>query len=323
MMRMNNQDASNKITIIATLSIILICYACSRKKMIHDHHVHLFSDSLIENLRLDPVRSFYLKGSNESYSNIDTVLRSNKAKRVWLISTGYGFDKNTMTEAELVSKVAKENDFLSGIVERHPKKLLPFYGIDLMIPEALEEIRRCHRDLNFYGIKLHFHSSKVNLRNKKTRELLKPIFEFLCEKHIPVLIHFWNHKSDFGSDDLTLFFNDILDSDESCKIIFAHMAGDGRMTSSNKDLVEQLIEINSIKKHQVYFETSGFFHVNSILSNEISNEEKLGLLNKIGFDRILFGTDYPAYSYEESVTGMTKIGLTEKQIEFILTNTID
>jgi uncharacterized protein len=288
-----------------------------------DHHVHLMSPALVTELKFDFTGHEITDAQQMAYTHIDSILEESRADKIVLISTGYAFNKDTRSEDSLHQLVINENNFLSKIVGNSPGRLKGFYGINPLLPFALDEIKRCHDQLNFTGIKFHFHSSKIDLRDSTTVQYLLPIFDYLASNHIPVLIHFQNHLPDFGREDVRIFFNTILNKQKPLKIIFAHTGGDGLITYQTKEIVDEILNQDKEKFHKIYFEISGAVLPQETFPLELPDSEKVMLFEKIGYDRILFGTDYPVLKYDEFINTLrARLGLSEMILNKIVRNTV-
>ena len=310
--------------IILMFTISLALASCSTKKQLWDNHCHVFSDALYHHLKSRAKGSELLMGPAEKYSNIDTILLNNSADKVILISTGYAFSHGQRYLPEQLETLVKlENNYLSDLIETDKNKLLGFYGINPLEPFALSEIKRCHTSLNFHGIKMHFHASRVDFQEEETVSKLKLVFPYIQEHSIPVIIHFKNHKWDFSKEDIAAFFEQIIDLSKPTTLIFAHMAGDGLITQKTIETVSEILSFEKNSKLNLYFDLSAIVYKDFFEGIEVSDIEKKKLLEKIGYDRLLFGSDYSARIYDEYIILLTeRLSLSKKEVKQILTNNI-
>lgn len=228
------------------------------------------------------------------YTQIDSILKYNRADRIYLISTGYAFydiANDMQTEIELK---LKEHNHLSNAVHRYPDKIIPFYGVNPLKPYAIQLLDRCRTNLNFHGVKIHMHASHVDFRKDEHVAALRGIFQYTAQHDIPVLLHFPNHKFDFGDAEVDFFFSEILPQQKSQTLVFAHMGGGGLLKEKDLNIVNSILE-NSARypHHSIWFELSGFVNKQYDMVDTVSKTEKLNILRQIGFDRIFFGSDYP------------------------------
>ena len=286
-----------------------------------NHHVHLFSKSLLDELKKEKQGIELFKGSIEQYCDIDTIMSKVKSDKILLISTGYGFSKEENNNRELKDLLQQENDFLFNAYSKYENRIFPFIGIDPTESYSLEEIRRCHTKFDKYGIKLHFHSSKVELLDTVEVKIMKPLFDFARVVNIPLLIHFKNHESDFGKSQIESFFQNYTNKNSPLTIIFAHTGGDGLINEKTKEIVKEILTQNQKYNQNIYFEISSAIWHSYVKQYEISDVEKYELLKEIGFDKIIYGTDYPARAFD-SFTAQLKyrLNLTDKELDMIKKN---
>ncbi len=290
-------------------------------KQVIDYHVHIFSDALLNNLKQEKYGANFITGDPNQYTDIEQIISQNPVKKLVLISTAYGFRLNRIDPDQEIRLVLAEHNRLSTIADKHPDQIYPFYGIHPLRPYALEAIKRCHQILHFTGIKLHFNASQVDFRKAEHIDRLKQIFAYTGEHQIPTLIHFSNHRSDFGEKEVMQFFHDVLDPAVQQTIIFAHMGGGGWITERSIITIESIlsqIESSIGNAHEIYFELSGIIHEKWGHKSEVSDYQKNILIKRIGMDKILFGSDYPvanSASYLKSLQHRLK--LTAKEMKQI------
>jgi len=272
-------------------------------------------------LRKDKQGIELIQGPNELYINIDTIMSKVKSDKVVLISTGYGFKKEGKNEKELIKLLKEENDYLFQACSKYEKRIFPFIGIDPTEDYSFKEILRCSTKFDKYGIKLHFHSSKVELLDAVVVKKMKSIFDYASTENIPLLIHFKNHKSDFGKMQIESFFQNYTNKNKPLTIIFAHTGGDGMINEKTKEIVKEILTQNNKYNQNIYFEISTAIWDRYVKQYEITDAEKYELLNEIGFDKIVYGTDYPAREFETYAEQLKyRLNLTNKEIEMIKTN---
>lgn len=309
------------------LSHLAICLYCilfllpagnSQSKIKTDHHVHIFSPELLTQIKRHKYGAAQFKKADFMYSDIDSILKYNDVQRLWLISTGYAFrqaSENIQTDIRLK---LKEQNILSNAALKYPNRIIPFYGIDPTKPYALQLLKRSHLYLNFAGIKLHFHASHIDFRKIEHSEALTEILTYTGRHQIPVLIHFPNHKSDFGKIEVDYFFDYILPKGFKQTLIFAHLGSSGWLTEKSLVIIDSIIDHmnKSSIEHNIKFEISGIVSNQYKELEQLSDISKLVLLRKIGFKNLFFGSDYPlthAQSYFNSMISRLKLTKKEKK----------
>jgi predicted TIM-barrel fold metal-dependent hydrolase len=77
------------------------------------------------------------------------------------------------------------NEFVAGLVSRHPSRLIFFASIDPGVEGFMEEMERMHQDLNCRGVKISPMYQGVHPHDKRYHEIYA-----YCEKHgLPILTH--------------------------------------------------------------------------------------------------------------------------------------
>jgi len=282
-----------------------------------DHHVHIFSPELLKELKSHKYGAEQFQGPVHLYADIDTIMKLNQAKKIWLISTAYAYRETSESEALEIQQQLSEQNFLSNAALKYPNRIETFYGINPIKSYALQLIKRSHQFLNFTGIKLHFHASHIDFRKNEHVEALKEIFEYTAKHHLPILIHFQNHKSDFGKAEVDYFFNYILPQGLPQSLIFAHLGGGGWMTEKSILIAESIIDnLNrSTKQHKIKFEISGILSDRYKDYESLEDQRKYEVLSDIGFDKLLFGSDYPLINSSSYFNMVCKrLDLSKKEI---------
>jgi predicted TIM-barrel fold metal-dependent hydrolase len=277
------------------LVLLLPLLAKSQSRLPIDHHVHFFSPELADDIRK---QGYALTVPDSMITDVDFILKVNRADRLVLISGGYAYSQSVQKTRQKDRRraVEAENDLLAEYVRQYPKRLLGFYGLNPLEKFALKEMKRCHEELQLQGLKLHFHGSGINMRAAKHRKKLRKIFEYAAGEDIPVLLHFKNDLKDFGPGDARLFISEILDRLPPLTIIFAHMGGDGGFTRETKAVLAAFADYfeKGKTKHHLYFELSGVVVYRDMdYPGKLPYEELTRLIRRIGPKRVLFGSDYP------------------------------
>jgi len=310
------------------ITYILIIFLISKtiwSQSINDetwnHHVHIFSPLLLDNLRINTESSRLIQGANELYTNIDTIMNKAISDRIVLISAGYGYSKELKTEEQLARLLSAENDYLFEAYNLYKERIFPFVGIDPSESYSLEELKRCYFLFDKFGIKLHFHSSKIELLNFVEIERIKPIFQFASSNRIPLLIHFKNHNKNFGKEDVEAFFKNLTNKKNKLTIIFAHTSGDGIINEKTREIATEILKINEEYQQNIYFDISAAIWDKYLNNYELSDKDKRELLNEIGFEKIIYGSDYPATEFESFRQRLKyRLNLTDEEFIQITTN---
>ena len=294
--------------------------------VLHDKHVHIMSPQLIS---LWKSMGIQFSKAEYYYSDIDTIFNATKAQSVSLISMAYVYSSEEFggNSENIEEMVRNENNYLAYAKLKHPNKIKAFYGIDPLQGFALSEIKRCHIELNLDGIKLHHNASQVYLTEPDHLGRVKSIFEYASKNRIPILMHFDNSHQKFGKTDVKILADSVLAGLEHVNLQIAHFGTSGGFNQKTKDVIDAFIELfqakHSISKHKITFDISAVCldkdadGVSKLTTKEF--DELATYCKKLGFERIVFGTDYPLYRSDEYLNLLIKkMKLTKDEINNLL-----
>lgn len=307
-------------------SVILILFlqvACTEpvRCQTYDHHVHCLSPELIKSwksLGIQFSRPDYM------YANVDSILKFNAARRVTLISMAYVYSSEEYGtgKANAYDMIKAENDYVFRWRKINPKRIKAYFGIDPLHDSALVEARRCIKILRMDGMKMHFNASQVSLLRQEHLEKVKPLFELASATRIPVLLHFDNSRSQFGEPDVRTLVDSILLRQRYVNLQIAHFGTSGGFNDRTKKVLDAFLRLYeerpALKKLNLFFDISAVCltkdseGVRKLTDAEF--DELANYCRKIGFHRIVFGTDYPLYNANEYKTILeAKLWLTSKE----------
>ena len=316
------------------LSLLLVCcspklttsHSINSETQLFDCHVHLMSPDLIADWK---AMGIPFGRTEANYSDIDTIISNVGAAKIDLIGMGYVYENPEYFQGENPKeRLQQENNYLLETANKYPKKVRPFIAVNPLSDYSNDEIDRCFQSNKGIGLKLHFNASQVYLTEPEHLEKVKNVFEKAAELQLPILLHFDNWHPKFGKDDLTILVDSILQVMKPIKMNIAHFGTSGGFSEKTKSFLDAFFELKDKlpKQHKVYLDISAVAldkdseGVNKLSEGEFS--ELNNYIRKIGFDNILFGTDYPLYNahkYEGVL--MQKVGLSKKEIQIIQTNT--
>lgn len=302
-----------------------IALQVSNREM-NDNHVHIMSPQLIS---LWESMGIPFSKTDNYYSDIDTIFNATKAQSVSLISMAYVYSSEEFggKSENVEEKLREENDYLAFAKTKYPNKIKAYYGIDPLQEFALTEIERCHNELKLDGIKLHCNASQVYLTESVHLGKIKSVFEYASINRIPILMHFDNSHPKFGKTDVKILADSVLAGLEYVNLQIAHFGTSGGFNHKTKDVIDAFIELfqsnHPISKHKITFDISAVCldkdaeGVSKLTTKEF--DELAEYSRKLGFDRIVFGTDYPLYgSYEYLNVLIMKLKLTEDEVTVLM-----
>ena len=292
---------------------------------IYDHHVHIMSPRLI---KLFKDVGIPFSKPDAAYSDIDTILERSKTNKMTLVSMAYLFGHPEFGKVENEYETVKaENDFVVKAREKSPETIKSFCGVNPLKDYALREVKRCHTELKADGLKIHSNANQIYLTEPEHLKKIKPIYEYAAENNLPVLLHFDNSHPKFGEPDIKIFAEEILEKIKPIKINIAHFGTSGGFNAKTKRVIDAFIKLYEtnpkVRKHKILFDISAVaLDKDSEGVSKLTDAEFAELViyvRKLGFENIVFGTDYPLYTAKEYLEILkNRLKLTDEEIELIL-----
>ena len=187
---------------------------------------------------------------------------------------------------------APDNLLVRRSVRRYPKRFVGYVWPNPHEKGALSLVRRAIRQWGFRGIKLH---PLVHAFLPTDEEVL-PIADFAAKERIPLAIH-----SGHPPFSLPWSIGELAEMYPEVRIVMLHMG--------HAHGVYIQAAINTAKKHDnIILETSG-----------VSMHSKIKeAVDKVGEERVVFGSDYPFHDYSVELQKVNVAGLSERQREMVL-----
>lgn len=182
------------------------------------------------------------------------------------------------------------NEYVAEYCRRDPHKLIGFASVDPHDCNALDELKDAVRNLGLKGLK----TSPIYQAYDPMDERMLPIYRFCEDNGVPILTHHgttfprraplkWAHPEQV--EQVALAFPEL-------RIIIAHIGHPWEVET-----------ISVIRKHpNVYSDVSALFYRPWQLYNSLSLCKEYGVWHKL-----IFGTDYPVTTVEESLAGLRKM----------------
>lgn len=237
--------------------------------------------------------------------------------------------------AESVEAAIACNDFIAKAIEDHPDRFLGFASLPLADPDAsTRELRRCVCELGFKGAMIQGHQYFRYL----DEEIYAPVWETAQELKVPLSLHvldtlpqgmrmfdnmyelcgpIWSWNIEAATHVMRLVIGGIFDRYPNVQFIAGHMGEGlpyflGRMDEGYDTGMAHITK--ALKKHpseyfrsNIYITTSGKYQPSAMHC----------AIEAVGPDRILFATDYPFVSLEDSFACLEACRLREEELEMI------
>jgi len=182
------------------------------------------------------------------------------------------------------------NDRIAGLVKRRPEKLIPFGSVNPQFPDALDEFKRAVEVLGFKGFKL----SPIYQSFHPMDPRVVRIYEQAQEWGVPLIFH----TATAQASELPLkwanpvLFDDVAHAFPELKIVMAHLGHPWQK--------ECLV---MARKHpNVFTELSGNFYRPWFFYQAL-----LFALNWGQTHKILFGSDWPITTPQETIEGLRNV----------------
>jgi predicted TIM-barrel fold metal-dependent hydrolase len=268
--------------------------------MIIDSHTHIFP-SFLQQKRED------LLDQDPAFRDLYSSPKSRLADRESLLST---MDEEGVEKAivfgfpwERSEHFKRHNDYIIESVERHPDRLIGFCCFSPSSPDGPEEARRCLKT-GLAGVgELAIYHSNASIANISA---LEEVMEICVHLSAPILLHAnepvghdYPGKTGMNLGDLYSF----LKKYPGNKIILAHWGGGLFFYGMMKKEVKEALA-------NVWFDTAASPFLYDPQVYRVAGEV-------VGFDKILFGSDYPLISPGRYFREMESAGLSAESIRKI------
>ena len=268
--------------------------------MIIDSHTHIFP-SFFQQKRED------LLDQDPAFRDLYSSPKSRLADRESLLRT---MDKEGVEKAivfgfpwEKSEHFKRHNDYIIESVERHSGRLIGFCCFSPLSPDGPEEARRCLKaGLSGVGELAIYHSDAPFADISGLNEVMEICFRL----NVPILLHAnepvghdYPGKTGMNLRDLYSFLKKYPEN----KIILAHWGGGLFFYGMMKKEVKEVLA-------NAWFDTAASPFLYDPLIYRVAGEI-------VGFDKILFGTDYPLIGPKRHFKEMNLAGLSEESIRKI------
>ncbi len=171
-----------------------------------------------------------------------------------------------------------------------------FTGLGSLHPESdsIDEDIRHIKELGLKGVKLHPDFQKFRIDDEK----LYPIYD-MCSGELPLLLHTGDYRYDYSNPERMAR---VLKEFPQLTVVGAHFGG--------WSVWEEATEVLSDYKN-FYVDCSSSFHW-------LKTDKAKEIIRKYGADRVLFGTDFPMWSYEEEFEFFRSLNLSDEENQKIL-----
>ena len=214
------------------------------------------------------------------------------------------------------------NDHIAGIVERYPDRFIGLGTVPMQDPDrACREVERCMSELGMAGIEIGSHVNDWNLNDPA----LYPFYETCERTGAALFVHPWDMmgKDKMGKYWLpwlvgmpaeqsraacALIFGGVMEKLPKLKIMLAHGGGSfpytiGRIEHGFR-MRPDLVAVDNARNPREYLDRLFF-------DSCVHDPQALRyLIDVVGIDRVMLGTDYPfPLGEQEPGSGIESLGL--------------
>jgi predicted TIM-barrel fold metal-dependent hydrolase len=163
--------------------------------------------------------------------------------------------------------------------------------------ETSDEVERII-DRGLKGIKLHPDFQKFNIDDESAFSIYE-----ICEGRLPILFHVGDDRYDTSSPTRLL---NVLNKFPNLTAIAAHLGGYQRWDEAMETIIGH---------PNVYIDTCSSLRILTI-------EKAVKIIRTHGYERVLFGVDYPMFDHAEEKDLVDKLELNETELVAIYANNI-
>ena len=197
------------------------------------------------------------------------------------------------------------NDHIAGIIQDYPDRFIGLGTLPMQAPElAVIELERCVKDIGLSGVQLGTHINEWNLDAPE----LFPVFQAAEELGAAIFVHPWDMMAkdkmpkywlpwlvgmpaEASLAICSMIFGGVFEQLPKLRVAFAHGGGSfpstiGRI-AHGFDVRPDLCAVDNDVNPQEYL---GRFYLDSLVHDPVVLKY---IVDIIGKDRILLGTDYP------------------------------
>lgn len=283
-----------RFSLCTTFVVLLILPTTqSAQTPVIDYHQHLFSPAAAALVTGNP------NSPGISARNLVALLDSAGIRRALVLSVAYTWGKASRAPVENeYEHVKAENDWTAQQVAQYPDRLRAFCSFNPLKPYAIEELSRCSKDRQlYYGLKLHFGNSDVDLDNPNDVAQVRKVFKAANGYHMPIVVHLHtsiDNQREYGADEARVFLNELLAAAPDVPVQIGHLAGAGgydAATDSALSVFTDAIARHDSRMKNVWFDTTG------VVRPDMSPDDLQRIaarIRQIGVKRVLYGSDAPA-----------------------------
>lgn len=208
---------------------------------------------------------------------MENAITCRKAGKKYLVCS-------TATKPEQVQSI---NNFIAEKCKKYPE----FFGFGSLHPRIdkesfASEIERIH-ELGLHGIKLHPDFQKFDIDDPD----MISVYRMAAKAGLPILFHMGDSRYEYSAPRRLAH---VAEAVPELTCLAAHYGGYERWDEAYQYL----------KLPNVYFDTSSSLF-------KLSNTDAIAMMEHMGMERFMFGTDFPMWDHEKELERFLSLGLSE------------
>lgn len=258
---------------------------------VFDIHTHTYPEAIAEKacVNLGKFYDFVCEGEG-TYAHLESQAKDNNVGGYLLFSVA--------TNAHQVEKVNTSIAALAKLSVSQGYKTVGFAGMHQDFPDFESEINRAV-EIGLRGVKIHPDIQGVDVNDKR----LLPLYEIMQSLDLPLYLHIGDSRPQYQFS-ATEKLLDVLNMFPRLRVVAAHLGG--------YSVWESAVPRIAGRENVMYDTSSALWAMTPEYAGEI--------INRLGSENVMFGTDYPVKNTKEELDRFFAIKLSDKQREDILWN---
>ena len=244
-------------------------------------------------------------------------------KQAVVLSEAYILDspQDGLPDAAARLRAARaENDWTADQVARFPQRLVAFCSFSPLEDYALAELERCAASHRFKGLKLHFGTSHVDVKNPDHVAKVRRVVEAANRLGMPIVMHVRADAS-YGREHAQIVLDQLIAAAPGVPITIAHLWGGELFSDDALAVYADAVSRADARTRNLYFDIA---EVPLAISKAPEAPPKVvARMRQIGLDRILYGSDGPVVESATPLEAWKRIRtlpLTEEELRIVASN---
>ncbi len=250
--------------------------------MIIDAHAHIYPNAIADKA-VHGISNFYDGRSIFGTGTVENLIEVERRAGVSKILVH--------SVATTPSQVHSITDFIGEEIKKYPDTLIGFTSVYPDMDDPVKEIERAVSK-GIVGIKLHPDFQKFEADSDKAMAIYE-----VCEGRLPILFHAGDFRTEYSKAKRIL---KVKEKFPKLDIIAAHFGGWSEWEES----------VDILKGTGIYVDSSSTLGF-------IDSGRVRKLMDSVGSDYILFGTDYPMWNPADEIEMLNKLFVSEEEKEKI------